>query len=84
MDQTDETVTNDGELLDWFSTRPWWDLSIAMSMAMLASVEFPDREGCSDHDPIDHFTLLVYETQSALEYPLTIRQSLTRALHGFD
>lgn len=84
MDQTDETVTNDAELLDWFSTRTWWDLSIAMSMAMTANVEFPDREEDWDHDPVDPFTLLVYDTQSTVDYPLTIREFLTTALDTYD
>lgn len=84
MDQTDEAVTNDLELLDWFSTRTWWDLSIAMSMAMNANVEFPDREDDWDHDRGDPFTLLVYDTQSTLAYPFTIREFLTTALATYD
>jgi len=81
---TDETVTTDAELLDWFSTRTWGDLSIAMSMAIHADVEFPDRENGWDHDPDDPFTLLVYDTQLTVEYPLTIREFLTTALETYE
>lgn len=84
MDDTDETVSDDAELLDWFSTRTWWDLSIALSMAMNANVEFPDREDDPDVSPGDPFTLRVYETGSTVEYPLTIRKFLVTALSTYD
>jgi hypothetical protein len=84
VDQTDETVTTDAELLDWFSTRTWWDLSIAMSMAMKANVEFPDREEGWSHDPDDPFTLLVYDNENTVDYPLTIREFLITALETYD
>jgi hypothetical protein len=55
-----------------------------MSMAMQANVEFPDREDIWDHGPDDPFTLLVYDKQSTVEYPLTIREFLMTALETYD
>lgn len=84
MDMMDETVTCDSELLDWFSTPTWWDLSIALSMAMRGNVEFPEREEKPLDDSRKELSLSVFDTVTENDYPMTIRELLIDALDTFD
>lgn len=84
MDMMDETLTCDSELLDWFSTPTWWDLSIALSMAMRANVEFPGREGIPLDDSRQVLWLSVFDTVIECDYPMTMRELLIEALNTFD
>ena len=84
MDLLDESVACDSEFLDGFSTKKWWDLSIALSMAMRANVEFPDWEELPLDDSHGDLSLMVYDTGSEQDYPMTIRDLLICALDAFD
>jgi hypothetical protein len=84
MELLDESVSCDSELLDWFSTPTWWDLSIALSMAMRANVEFPDREDVPLDDSRGELSLSVFDTVGDYGYPMTIRELLINALDTFD
>lgn len=84
VEALDESVADDLELLDWFGASTWWDLSIAMSMAMNADVEFPDREGQPPADRNDDLTMQAYDIHTDLSYPLSISGMVAAALEAYD
>lgn len=84
MDDLDETVACDSDLLDWFNAPTWSDLSVALSIATGAEVEFPEREDLPSDDTRGELSTLVHGIEIEREYPMTIRDLLIDLFMVFE
>jgi len=72
MNELDEVVTNDAEILGWFTAANWVDLSLALSRAFRTEVSFPHREEGPPVEPTSPLWVSVFGTGPELEYPMTV------------
>ena len=75
-DETDETITCDAQLLEWFYVEDFDDLGVVLSHALGAEVWFPPREPDEDGCVEGAFIIALFHEGIELRYPMTIRQFL--------